>query len=59
MNQKQKGGLKMPSPVFNKMNTVFIHVAHLKTSVKWYSDLLNQAKLRTQFIILKLMEKQD
>lgn len=42
MNRKQKGGLKMPSPVFNKMNTVFIHVAHLKTSVKWYSDLLNQ-----------------
>lgn len=32
----------MPSLVFNKMNTVFIRVAHLKTSVKWYSDLLNQ-----------------
>ena len=53
----------MPSPVFNKMNTVFIHVSHLKTSVKWYSELLNQeykmSELRTQFIILKLMEKQD
>ena len=42
MNQKQKGGLKMSSPVFNKMNTVFIHVSHLKTSVKWYSELLSQ-----------------
>ncbi|KWU57998.1 VOC family protein [Priestia megaterium] len=32
----------MSSPVFNKMNTVFIHVFHLKTSVKWYSKLLSQ-----------------
>ncbi|PGY55563.1 VOC family protein [Priestia megaterium] len=32
----------MSSPVFNKMNTVFIHVSHLKTSVKWYSELLSQ-----------------
>ena len=32
----------MPSPVFNKMNTVFIHVSNLKSSVKWYSELLNQ-----------------
>lgn len=42
MNQKQKGGLKMSSPVFNKMNTVFIHVSNLKSSVKWYSELLSQ-----------------
>lgn len=32
----------MRSPVFNKMNTVFIHVSNLKSSVKWYSELLSQ-----------------
>jgi len=32
----------MSSPVFNKMNTVFIHVSNLKSSVKWYSELLSQ-----------------
>ncbi|WP_394556949.1 hypothetical protein [Priestia aryabhattai] len=42
MNRKTKRRVKIPSPVFNKMNTVFIHVSNLKSSVKWYSELLSQ-----------------
>lgn len=32
----------MNSPIKNQINTVFVHVKHLKTSVKWYSQLLGQ-----------------
>ncbi|TDL30907.1 VOC family protein [Jeotgalibacillus sp. S-D1] len=32
----------MPSPIQNKMNTVFIHVTDLKTSVSWYNQLLGR-----------------
>lgn len=32
----------MNSPIKNQMNTVFVHVSHLKESVQWYSQLLGQ-----------------
>lgn len=30
----------MKSPLFNKVNNVFIHVSNLKKSAEWYSNLL-------------------
>ncbi len=33
----------MKSPISNQINTVFVHVRHLKESVKWYSELLHQS----------------
>jgi len=32
----------MNSPITNKINTIFVHVSDLKTSVKWYLQLLGQ-----------------
>lgn len=32
----------MTSPVKNKINTIFVHVSDLHTSVKWYCQLLGQ-----------------
>src|SRR5690625_3956052 len=32
----------MNSPITNKINTIFVHVSDLETSVKWYSQLLGQ-----------------
>ena len=32
----------MKSPITNKINTIFVHVSDLETSVKWYTQLLGQ-----------------
>jgi len=32
----------MNGPITNKINTIFVHVSDLETSVKWYSNLLGQ-----------------
>ncbi|MFD1020881.1 VOC family protein [Thalassobacillus hwangdonensis] len=32
----------MHSPVRNEIHTIFVHVSDLKSSVKWYSELLGQ-----------------
>lgn len=30
------------SPIMNRIHTIFVHVADLRRSVKWYCDLLGQ-----------------
>ncbi len=32
----------MNSPIANRVNTIFVHVSDLMTSVQWYSQLLGQ-----------------
>ncbi|MGY0693936.1 VOC family protein [Virgibacillus sp. FSP13] len=32
----------MTSPIKNQINTIFVHVSDLASSVKWYSQLLGQ-----------------